>query len=233
MIPIVVPLSEVKDIKDGALLLIDKPFSWTSFDVVNKIRYYLKKELNTGKIKVGHAGTLDPLATGLLIVCIGKYTKRIEEIQKQEKEYRGAFQLGATTPSFDLETEVDETFDTKNLSDLLVHQTAKNFIGDIDQVPPSYSALKVDGVRAYKMARKNKMVKLLPRRVTISSFELSNIQLPEVEFIVSCSTGTYIRSLVHDLGKALNNGAYLTALSRTRIGHFSLEDAWQLKDVLK
>ncbi len=232
MKPIDVHLSEVKDVKEGALVLIDKPLNWTSFDVVNKIRYFLNKVLHTGRIKVGHAGTLDPLATGLLIVCIGKFTKRINEIQRQEKEYKGTLVLGATTPSYDLETEIDQTFATGEISDTQIYEAAKLFEGEIEQVPPSFSALKVNGIRSYKKARENVAIELQPRPVTIDSFKISNIQMPQVEFMVSCSTGTYIRSLVHDFGKALHNGAHLTALSRTRIGQFHLDNAWKLEDVI-
>lgn len=232
MKPIDVHLSEVKDVKEGALVLIDKPLNWTSFDVVNKIRYFLNKELHTGRIKVGHAGTLDPLATGLLIVCIGKFTKRIDEIQTQEKEYKGTLVLGATTPSYDLETEIDQTFATGEISDTQIYEAAKLFEGEIEQVPPSFSALKVNGIRSYKKARANVAMELQPRLVTIDSFKISSIKMPQVEFIVSCSTGTYIRSLVYDFGKVLHNGAHLTALSRTRIGQFHLDNAWKLEDVL-
>lgn len=233
MKPIDVHLSKVKNIKEGALVLIDKPLTWTSFDVVNKIRYFLSKELHTGRIKVGHAGTLDPLATGLLVVCIGKFTKRIGEIQKQHKEYTGTLSLGATTPSYDLETEIDRTFTTVDIADKDIYEATKQFKGEIGQLPPAYSAVKVDGVRSYKRARANAAVELQSRRVTIDSFRITKISIPTVEFIVSCSTGTYIRSLVHDFGKALHNGAHLTALSRTRIGQFHLGKAWKLEDVLQ
>jgi tRNA pseudouridine55 synthase len=233
MKPIDVHLSKVRNIKEGALVLIDIPLTWTSLDVVNKIRYFLNKELHTGRIKVGHAGTLDPLATGLLIVCIGKFTKRISEIQKQDKEYTGTLSLGATTPSYDLETEIDKTFMTADIADQQIYEATKQFEGEIEQLAPAYSAVKVDGVRSYKKARKNVTVQLQPRHVTIDSFRITNINMPMVEFIVSCSTGTYIRSLVHDFGKALSNGAHLTALSRTKIGHFHLGNAWKLKDVLQ
>jgi tRNA pseudouridine55 synthase len=232
MKPIDVHLSEVKDIKEGALVLIDKPLNWTSFDVVNKIRYFLNKEMHTGRIKVGHAGTLDPLATGLLIVGIGKFTKRIDEIQRQKKEYTGTLSLGATTPSYDLETEIDQTFTTDEISDTQIYEAAKRFEGEIEQLPPSFSALKVNGIRSYKKARENLAVELQPRPVTIDSFNISNINIPQVEFVVSCSTGTYVRSLVHDFGKELHNGAHLTALSRTKIGQFHLDNAWKLEDVL-
>lgn len=232
MKPLDVPLSKVKDPQEGVLLLMDKPLTWTSFDVVNKIRYFLKKELKTGKIKVGHAGTLDPLATGLLIVCIGKYTKRIDEIQRQQKEYYGKMILGATTPSFDLETEIDNSFSTSDINNQAILETAKLFEGEIEQVPPAYSAVRVDGVRAYKRARESTSIQLRSRRVKIDSFQISKIEIPSIEFVVSCSTGTYIRSLVHDFGKKLNNGAHLASLSRTRIGEFNLNKAWKLEDVL-
>ncbi|MBL4735037.1 MAG: tRNA pseudouridine(55) synthase TruB [Flavobacteriales bacterium] len=232
MKPIDVPLSEVKDIHEGALLLVDKPLKWTSFDVVNKIRYFLKKELNTGKIKVGHAGTLDPLATGLLVVCIGKYTKRIAEVQEQKKEYTGTMILGATTPSFDRETEIDNTFPIENITADAILDAARLFEGEIEQIPPSFSAVKIDGVRAYKKARENKLVELKTRIIKINSFRIEKIQVPDIEFIVSCSTGTYIRSLVNDFGKKLNNGAYLNSLVRTRIGKFQLKNAWRLDDLL-
>ena len=232
MKPIDVPLSEVKDIHEGALLLVDKPLKWTSFDVVNKIRYFLKKELNTGKIKVGHAGTLDPLATGLLVVCIGKYTKRIAEVQEQKKEYTGTMILGATTPSFDRETEIDNTFPIENITADAILDAARLFEGEIEQIPPSFSAVKIDGVRAYKKARENKPVELKTRIIKINSFRIEKIQVPDIEFIVSCSTGTYIRSLVNDFGKKLNNGAYLNSLVRTRIGKFQLKNAWRLDDLL-
>ena len=232
MKPIDVPLSQVEDIKEGALILIDKPLTWTSFDVVNKIRYFLKKNLNTGRIKVGHAGTLDPLATGLLIVCVGKFTKRIAEIQKQKKEYQGTLELGASTPSYDLETDIDHEFPTDHISEDSLIQTAQFLEGDIEQVPPAYSAVKIKGVRAYKNARENKIIELNPRIVSIESFKISSVQMPRVEFTVSCSTGTYIRSLVHDYGKKLENGAHLTALTRTKIGDFHLDNAWKLDELL-
>lgn len=233
MQPIEVSLSKIKDPQEGVLLLVNKPITWTSFDVVNKIRYFLKKEMKTGKIKVGHAGTLDPLATGLLIVCIGKYTKRIDEIQKQKKEYSGEMIFGATTPSFDLETPIDKTFSTSELDEKLIRETAKKFEGDIVQVPPIYSAVKVEGVRAYKKARENKDIKLRSRTVHIDSLLISNIELPNVCFTVSCTTGTYIRSLVSDFGKILNNGAHLASLKRTKIGDYHLDNAWKLEDLLQ
>ena len=232
MLPLNVPLSQVSDPQEGVLLLVDKPLTWTSFDVVNKIRYYLKKELKTGKIKVGHAGTLDPSATGLLIICIGKYTKRIEEIQTQNKEYKGTMILGSTTPSYDLETEADNTFPISDLHEEELLKTVLKFEGEIEQIPPAYSAVKVDGVRAYKKARDNQSIKLKSRTVNIETFKIDKIEMPSVKFTIACSTGTYIRSLVHDFGRELNNGAHLTSLMRTRIGEFSLDDAWKLEEVL-
>ena len=208
---------------DGEVLLIDKPLTWTSFDVVKKIRYLIKA-------KVGHAGTLDPLATGLLILCTGKATKKIEEYMGLEKEYTGTFILGAVTPSYDRETEPVETFGIFDLNDDVILEATQQFIGEIDQVPPIYSALKVKGRPMYKMAREGESVKPEPRKVFIKSFEITNINLPEVTFKVVCSKGTYIRSLAYDFGKALNNGAYLGSLRRTRIGNFKVEDAWELEE---
>ncbi len=215
------------DFAQGEVLLIDKPLKWTSFDVVNKIRNGLKKKY--GKIKVGHAGTLDPLATGLLIVCTGKFTKRVDEYQAQEKEYTGTIRLGATTPTLDAEMEPDHFFPTEHITPDLVHEAIKNFIGEIEQMPPMYSALKVGGETAYKAARAGRELELKPRTVTIAEFELTNISLPEVGFRVVCSKGTYIRSLARDLGIAVGSGGYLTSLRRTRIGEFRVEDAWDLQ----
>jgi tRNA pseudouridine55 synthase len=216
--------------KEGEVLLINKPYTWTSFQVVNKIRYSIKHFLGVKKIKVGHAGTLDPLATGLLILCTGKFTKRIDEFQAQEKEYTGTFVLGATTPSFDLETEIDHTFETEHLNEALIHSTITQFIGDLDQIPPVFSAIKVDGKRAYLYARKNEEVVIKPKQIHISEFEITDISLPEIKFRIVCSKGTYIRSLARDFGKALNSGAYLSVLKRTRIGEFRLQDAIEIND---
>ena len=211
--------------KEGQILLIDKPLEWSSFQAVNKIRWAIRKKFNIKKIKVGHAGTLDPLATGLLILCTGKFTKRIAEIQGQEKEYTGTITLGATTPSYDLETAVDQNFPFDHITDKALAATADQFTGEIDQFPPIFSAVKKDGKRLYEFAREGKAVEIKARKVYISSFELTRIELPEVDFKVRCSKGTYIRSLAHDYGKALNSGAYLSALRRTRIGDFTVEDA--------
>ena len=207
---------------EGEMLLINKPYKWTSFDVVGKIRNAFKPV----KLKVGHAGTLDPLATGLLIICTGKLTKKIDEFQAQEKEYTGTMILGACTPSYDMETEVDENFDTSHLSDTLLHDTTKQFIGDLDQFPPAHSAVKVNGERLYMKARRGENVELKTRKVSISLFEITRIELPEIDFRVVCSKGTYIRSLVYDFGRALNNGAYLSALRRTKSGNYDVNDSF-------
>lgn len=211
--------------KTGQTLLFDKPLNWTSFDVVNKIRWNIRKTYNIKKIKVGHAGTLDPKATGLLIICTGKNTKKINEFMGLEKEYTGTFTLGATTPSHDLETEVNATFPIDQLSEEKIRENVKKFIGEIEQIPPVFSALKKDGKRLYEYARNQEEVKIEPRKVVISEFEITNIDLPKVDFRVVCSKGTYIRSLADDFGKALENGAHLSDLRRTKIGKFSVENA--------
>lgn len=220
----------------GKILLIDKPLTWTSFDAVNKIRWQLKQLLKQ-KIKVGHAGTLDPLATGLLIICTGKFTKRIDEFQGQEKEYTGTFIIGATTPSADLEQEIDFHFPTEHITDELIYNTTQQFIGTIDQSPPLFSAINVEGKRAYAMARKGDETILPTRKVEIREFEIQDIRrfdkLIEVQFRVSCGKGTYIRSLARDFGKALNSGSYLGSLRRTRIGEFRIEDAMSIDDFVK
>lgn len=216
--------------KEGQVLLLDKPLNWTSFQVVNKVRWLIRKNCGIKKIKVGHAGTLDPLATGLLIICTGKFTKRIEEFQAQEKEYTGTITLGATTPSYDLETEIDQTFSLDGISEEDLLATAKTFLGEIDQYPPVFSAVKKDGKRLYEYARKGKEVEVSSRKITIHDFELTRKELPEVDFRVSCSKGTYIRSLAHDFGAKLNNGGHLSALRRTKIGEFDVKNAMQLED---
>jgi len=213
---------------EGELLLINKPYEWTSFDVVGKIRNTLKPL----KLKVGHAGTLDPLATGLLIICTGKLTKQIDTFQAEEKEYTGTLVLGATTPSFDMETEVDAKFDIAGITEEQIYEATKPFIGDISQYPPAHSAVKVNGERLYVKARLGEEVELKKRFVTISEFEITRIALPEIDFRVVCSKGTYIRSLVSDFGKALNNGAYLSKLTRTRSGNFLLSNAFELKELI-
>lgn len=215
----------VQEFLDGKVLLIDKPLHWTSFQAVNKIRWHIKKRFNLKKIKVGHAGTLDPLATGLLIICTGKQTKNINTYQGQVKEYTGKFYLGATTPSYDLETEIDQTFPTEHITEELIHQTTKQFLGTIQQKPPIFSAIKKDGKRLYELARKGETTEIKSREITISEFEITKINLPEIEFRVVCSKGTYIRSLANDFGKALNSGAHLTVLRRTKIGEFSVANA--------
>lgn len=214
---------------EGELLLINKPYQWTSFDVVGKIRNSLKPL----KLKVGHAGTLDPLATGLLIICTGKLTKQIDTFQAEEKEYTGTLVLGATTPSFDLETEIDQQYNTSNLTEQQILENTKQFTGDISQYPPAHSAVKVNGERLYVKARLGEEVELKKRFVTVSTFEITRVELPEVDFRIVCSKGTYIRSLVSDFGKALNNGAYLSKLTRTRSGNFLLENAFELSDLIQ
>jgi len=215
-----------EQLQKGQVFLFDKPLGWTSFQLVNKVRWLLRKKFNLKKIKVGHAGTLDPLATGLLIICVGKKTKNIHLYQAAEKEYIGTFTLGATTPSFDLETEIDQSFDISTISDTSIFAVAKNFIGEIQQRPPVYSAIKKDGKRLYEHARKGEEIEIEARKVIIHDFEITRIQLPEVDFKVRCSKGTYIRSLANDFGKALDNGAHLSGLRRTKIGDFSVENAY-------
>lgn len=212
--------------QEGQILLINKPLTWSSFQAVNKIKYALIKNLNLPKkFKIGHAGTLDPLASGLLIICTGKFTKKISELQGQIKEYTGTITLGATTPSYDLETEINETFPTEHITDELILETTKQFIGIIDQFPPIFSAIKKDGKRLYEHARAGEEVEIQSRKVEIMEFEITRINLPEVDFRVVCSKGTYIRSLAFDFGKALNSGGHLTALRRTKIGDFSVDNA--------
>jgi tRNA pseudouridine55 synthase len=211
---------------NGQIILIDKPLHWTSFQAVNKMKYALinKKGLPK-KFKIGHAGTLDPLASGLLLVCTGKFTKRISELQGQAKEYTGTFYIGATTPSYDLETEIDETFDTSHIDETLIQETVKQFLGEIDQKPPIFSAIKKDGIRLYEHARSGETVEIASRKTTIHDFEITRIALPEIDFRVVCSKGTYIRSLAYDFGKKMNSGSHLTALRRTKIGEFNVQNA--------
>lgn len=207
---------------EGELLLINKPYKWTSFDVVGKIRNAFKPL----KLKVGHAGTLDPLATGLLIICTGKLTKKIDEFQAQEKEYTGTMVLGACTPSYDLETEVNETFDISQLDEQQIRDNTRLFTGDLDQFPPAHSAIKVDGERLYMKARRGETVELKTRKVSISHFEITRLELPEIDFRVVCSKGTYIRSLVYDFGRSLDSGAYLSSLRRTKSGNYAADEAY-------
>ncbi len=220
-----------EEILEGQILLVDKPLTWSSFQAVNKLKYVLKRELGLPKkFKIGHAGTLDPLATGLLIICTGKFTKRITEIQGQPKEYTGTIKLGATTPSYDLETETDEVFPYLHIDEALIQQTLPQFLGEIDQKPPVFSAIKKDGIRMYEHARAGAEVEMESRKTTIYEFEVTRIKLPEIDFRVVCSKGTYIRSLANDFGKALQSGAHLTVLRRTKIGNYSVEKAVSPED---
>jgi len=214
-----------EDYKNGQVLLIDKPLNWTSFQVVNKLRWEIRQKFNIKKIKVGHAGTLDPLATGLLILCTGKFTKKIDTYQAQKKEYTGTITVGGTTPSYDLETEIDKTYPTDHITDELVLETTKQFLGELDQKPPIFSAIKKDGRKLYELARAGETTEIKTRKVSILEFEITNINLPNIEFRVVCSKGTYIRSLAYDFGLALNSGAHLSALRRTKIGDFLVDDA--------
>lgn len=225
-------MKTVEDYLSGQVLLIDKPLNWTSFQVVNKLRWEIRQAFNIKKIKVGHAGTLDPLATGLLVICTGKMTKQIDTFQGQIKEYTGALVLGSTTPSFDLETEINETFPTAHISKDLIHKTTQQFIGEIQQFPPVFSALKKDGKRLYEFARAGEHVDIPSRTVSISEFEITKIEGLNIEFRVVCSKGTYIRSLANDFGKALNSGAHLSALRRTKIGDFDVVNAISIKDFI-
>ncbi len=222
----------LEDYKNGQILLIDKPLNWTSFQVVNKLRWEIKQRFKIKKIKVGHAGTLDPLATGLLILCTGKFTKKIEEFQGQIKEYTGEITLGASTSSFDLETEINETFPIEHITEDLIYNTTQQFIGEINQVPPIFSALKKDGKRLYELARAGETTEIKSRKITISEFEITAINLPKVEFRVVCSKGTYIRSLANDFGEALNSGAHLSKLRRTKIGDFHVDNGINIEEFI-
>ena len=216
---------------NGQVLLIDKPLHFTSFQAVNKLKYALINKAGLPKkFKIGHAGTLDPLASGLLLVCTGKFTKRISELQGQAKEYTGTFFIGATTPSYDLETEIDKTFPTDHIDETLIHETVKQFLGEIDQIPPVFSAIKKDGVRLYEHARAGETVEIASRKTTIHEFEITRIALPEIDFRVVCSKGTYIRSLAFDFGKAMKSGSHLTVLRRTKIGNYNVADAINVND---
>ena len=217
-------MNEQNIFEQGQLILIDKPFEWTSFDVIRKIRYLTKTK------KVGHAGTLDPLATGLLIVCTGKFTKKINEYMAQEKEYTGCITLGATTPTYDLESEPENFKEVEGLTEEQIREATKFFTGNIFQTPPIHSAIKKEGQRAYQLARRGIDIKLEPRPLTISKFEITKIDLPKVYFKVVCSTGTYIRSLANDFGEKLGCGGYLSSLCRTRIGEFLLEDSMSMEE---
>lgn len=215
---------------EGCTIVVDKPYTWTSFDVVNKIRWNLKQALGVKNIKVGHAGTLDPLATGLLIVCIGKHTKLIDQIMVGEKTYTGTILLGKTTPSYDLETEYDQEFPTEHITAKQIEEVRKTFLGEIQQVPPIFSAKQVDGKRAYDLARAGKEIILKPNTITISDFKVSMDRFPEIDFEISCSKGTYIRSIAYDFGKALNSGGVLTALRRTKSGDLSIDNSKSVDD---
>ena len=241
-------MKTLEDFKNGQVLLIDKPKNWTSFQAVNKLRWAIRKAFSIKKIKVGHAGTLDPLATGLLVICTGKMTKQINTFQGQEKEYTGTFVVGSTTPSYDLETEINATFPTDHITEDLIHQTTKRFIAKIEQFPPVFSAIKKDGKRLYEFARAGEAVEIKSRQVEIMKFEITEITTStalrqarcdmlntselELKFRVVCSKGTYIRSLAHDFGKALNSGAHLSELRRTRIGEFRVENALTPEDFI-
>lgn len=214
------------DFLEGEVILIDKPLTWSSFQAVNKLKYILKRKYDLPKkFKIGHAGTLDPLATGLLIICTGKFTKKITEIQAQVKEYTGTIVLGATTPSYDLETEVDAIFPINNITEAIILETTNQFLGEIDQKPPVFSAIKKDGKRLYEHARAGEEVEIQSRKTTIYEFEITRVQLPEVDFRVKCSKGTYIRSLAYDFGLALQSGGHLSRLRRTKIGDYNVENA--------
>jgi tRNA pseudouridine55 synthase len=217
---------KAEDYQEGQILLIDKPLKWSSFQAVNKLKFGLIKELKLPKkFKIGHAGTLDPLASGLLLICTGKFTKRIEELQGQAKEYIGTITVGATTPSYDLETEINATFPTEHITEALIYDTLPQFIGEIDQKPPVFSAIKKDGKRLYESARAGIEVEIKTRKVMVSEFEITRIALPEIDFRIVCSKGTYIRSIAYDFGLGLHSGGHLTALRRTKIGEYSVEKA--------
>jgi len=216
---------EAEEYLNGQIIIVDKPLKWTSFQVVNKLRWALKTKYKLKKLKVGHAGTLDPLATGLLILCTGKFTKKIDALQAEIKEYTGTFFLGATTPSYDLETEIKETFPSEHITKKQVLEATKLFLGEIDQTPPLFSALKKDGVRLYEIARRGETTEIKSRKTTIFEFEITKINLPTIDFRVVCGKGTYIRSLANDFGKSLGSGAHLIALRRTKSGEFDVENA--------
>lgn len=226
-------MDKVYDYKAGEVLLVHKPLNWTSFDVVNKLRYHIKRKLGVKKIKVGHAGTLDPLADGLLIICTGKKTKSINDFMGLPKTYTGNITLGATTPSYDLETEIDQTFPIDNITKEQIEAKAEEMTGTYEQYPPIFSAKKVKGKKAYDLARAGEEVQLKPKLIEIHSFELTNIDLPHVDFRITCSKGTYIRSIAHDMGQLLQNGGHLSALRREAIGDFELKDAKTVEEWLE
>jgi tRNA pseudouridine55 synthase len=222
-------LKTKEDFLDGQVLLIDKPSGWSSFQAVNAIKWAIRKKFGLKKIKIGHAGTLDPLATGLLLLCTGKFTKRIQELQGQLKEYTGTITLGATIPSYDLETEIDQLFPTNHITEEQIEEATKTFLGKIEQQPPIFSALKKDGKRLYEYAREGTHVELPTRTIEIFNFDIVSIAMPQIQFRVVCSKGTYIRSLAHDFGKALSSGGYLSALRRTKIGDYNVDNALEPK----
>jgi tRNA pseudouridine55 synthase len=221
------------DFESGEIMVIDKPQTWSSFDVVNRVRYRLRDITGNYKIKVGHAGTLDPLATGVLILCTGKCTKLIEELQEGEKVYEAVFRLGATTPSYDLEKDIDATFDISGITEEMIYEVAKSFLGSSMQTPPVFSAVQINGKRAYEYARKGKKVKLEEREIFISKYNIDEINLPDVKLTIACSKGTYIRTLAHDFGKRLDNGAFLYYLRRVKSGNFSINDAVDLNHFME
>lgn len=223
----------VDDFLSGQILLINKPLGWTSFDVVRKIKNLIRIKYNLKKIKVGHAGTLDPLASGLLIVCTGKFTKRISELQGQAKIYTGDITLGGTTPSYDLETEVDKNFESSHITDELIKETTHQFTGEIYQKPPIFSALKRGGERLYEKARRGESIEIEARKVSINSFDITAIEIPKVSFEIKCSKGTYIRSIAHDFGTAIKSGGHLSKLCRTAIGNYQLANALDVDEFEK
>ena len=220
-------------IEEGEVFLIDKPLKYTSFQVVKKLRNILKNKFNLNKLKVGHAGTLDPLASGLLIICTGRMTKQISDFQNLDKEYVGTMSIGSTTPSYDLETKIDKTFSTDHINENLLNKIKDNFIGTIDQVPPIFSAVKKNGKRLYKYAREGKKIDIKSKKVTINKFDLKHIYIPKIDFEVNCSKGTYIRSLINDFGRDLNSGAHLVSLRRTKIGSFSINNSITIDEFIK
>ncbi len=222
-------INSLEDFINGVVLTIDKPYEWSSFDLVKKVKYKLQRKLKVKKLKVGHAGTLDPLATGMMIICTGKQTKNLNQFQDLPKEYVATLKLGESTPSYDLETEVEKTYPTEHITLELVKETLQRFIGEIDQVPPLFSAKKIDGKRAYEFARKGEEAELKANKITITNIEIIEFSLPELTIKVTCSKGTYIRSLAKDIGNALLSGAYLSALKRTAIGSYRIEESMDVK----
>jgi len=220
-------------IEEGEVFLIDKPLNYTSFQVVKKLRNILKNKFNLDKLKVGHAGTLDPLASGLLIICTGRMTKQISDFQNLDKEYVGTMSIGSTTPSYDLETKIDRTFSTDHVNENLLNTIKNNFIGTIDQVPPIFSAVKRNGKRLYEYAREGKKIDIKSKKVTINKFDLKHICIPKIDFEVNCSKGTYIRSLINDFGRDLNSGAHLVSLRRTKIGSLSINNSITIDEFIK